>query len=156
MVMQGGEDLRKAARCPLCYSMVAARELKLVQIHRVDVPKVSPCVCALCRSVINLSRLGATATSPHCQPCWVLLRCSLIFSPFGCHCSVASSCVIHSMCCLNPAQQDQSNQSRPPPKIAVLQQQHRCCNHYKCNALASDRLFLGRPMLEIAWSYIQQ
>ena len=37
---QGGEDLRKAAKCPLCYSMVAARELKLVQIQRVHVPQV--------------------------------------------------------------------------------------------------------------------
>ena len=38
--VQGGEELRKAARCPLCYSMVAARELKLVQVHRISVPKV--------------------------------------------------------------------------------------------------------------------
>lgn len=38
--VQGGEELRKAARCPLCYSMVAARELKLVQVHRINVPKV--------------------------------------------------------------------------------------------------------------------
>ena len=32
--------MRKAARCPLCYSMVAARELKLVQVHHINVPKV--------------------------------------------------------------------------------------------------------------------
>ena len=38
--VQGGEELRKAARCPLCYSMVAARELKLVQVLPIHVPQV--------------------------------------------------------------------------------------------------------------------
>ncbi len=42
---QGGEDLRKAARCPLCYSMVAARELKLVQVQRIHVPQVGFLAC---------------------------------------------------------------------------------------------------------------
>ena len=40
MDVQGGEELRKAARCPLCYSMVAARELKLVQVLPIHVPQV--------------------------------------------------------------------------------------------------------------------
>ena len=34
--------MRKAAKCPLCYSMVAARELRLVQIQRVKAPTVGP------------------------------------------------------------------------------------------------------------------
>ena len=38
--VQGGEELKKAAKCPLCYSMIAARELKLVQVHRVHIPQV--------------------------------------------------------------------------------------------------------------------
>lgn len=44
LMTQGGEDLRKAARCPLCYSMVAARELKLVQVHRIHIPQVNDTV----------------------------------------------------------------------------------------------------------------
>lgn len=44
LMTQGGEELRKAARCPLCYSMVAARELKLVQVHRIHVPQVKDTV----------------------------------------------------------------------------------------------------------------
>ncbi|DBB05197.1 TPA: hypothetical protein ACH3X3_010439 [Trebouxia sp. C0006] len=44
LMTQGGEELRKAARCPLCYSMVAARELKLVQVHRIHVPQVDDTV----------------------------------------------------------------------------------------------------------------
>ncbi|KAL3147231.1 hypothetical protein ABBQ32_002726 [Trebouxia sp. C0010 RCD-2024] len=44
LMTQGGEELRKAARCPLCYSMVAARELKLVQVLRIHVPQVNDTV----------------------------------------------------------------------------------------------------------------
>ena len=38
--LQGGEDLKKAAKCPLCYSWVAARELRLVQVQHVHAPQV--------------------------------------------------------------------------------------------------------------------
>ncbi|KAL0035668.1 hypothetical protein WJX79_007021 [Trebouxia sp. C0005] len=44
LMTQGGEELRKAARCPLCYSMIAARELKLVQVHRIHIPQVNDTV----------------------------------------------------------------------------------------------------------------
>ncbi|KAL4420636.1 hypothetical protein ABPG75_010292 [Micractinium tetrahymenae] len=39
LVNHGGPELRKSAPCPLCYTQIAARELRLVQVHRVEAPE---------------------------------------------------------------------------------------------------------------------
>ncbi|KAI3430854.1 hypothetical protein D9Q98_009263 [Chlorella vulgaris] len=40
LVAHGGPELRKSAPCPLCYTQIAARELRLVQVHSVTAPAV--------------------------------------------------------------------------------------------------------------------
>ncbi|KAL4855576.1 RING finger protein 10 [Chlorella vulgaris] len=40
LVAHGGPELRKSAPCPLCYTQIAARELRLVQVHSVTAPVV--------------------------------------------------------------------------------------------------------------------
>ncbi|PSC71813.1 RING finger 10 [Micractinium conductrix] len=40
LVNHGGPELRKSAPCPLCYTQIAARELRLVQVHPVGAPAV--------------------------------------------------------------------------------------------------------------------
>ena len=65
--LQGGEDLKKAAKCPLCYSMVAARELRLVQIQHVKPPQVMPIAMAavsmLLPQVMPVAKAAAAAVS---------------------------------------------------------------------------------------------
>ena len=40
LVNHGGDNLRKASPCPLCFQPIVARELRLVQINVVTPPKV--------------------------------------------------------------------------------------------------------------------
>ena len=42
LMNHGGENLRKASPCPLCFQPIVARELRLVQIKIVTPPKVPP------------------------------------------------------------------------------------------------------------------
>ena len=42
LMSHGGDNLRKASPCPLCFQPIVARELRLVQIKVVTPPKVSP------------------------------------------------------------------------------------------------------------------
>ena len=42
LMNHGGENLRKASPCPLCFQPIVARELRLVQIKIVTPPKVLP------------------------------------------------------------------------------------------------------------------
>jgi hypothetical protein len=52
-VTHGGDELRKASPCPLCFHLIAARELRLARLHRIVPPKVRSsytvlhCVCVL-------------------------------------------------------------------------------------------------------------
>ncbi|DBB01557.1 TPA: hypothetical protein ACH3X1_000206 [Trebouxia sp. C0004] len=70
LMTQGGEDLRKAARCPLCYSMVAARELKLVQVHRIHVPQVNDTVTFRLLQRARESIIPKEVPNhPHATPC---------------------------------------------------------------------------------------
>lgn len=40
LMHHGGDNLRKASPCPLCFHPIVARELRLVHIHQVQQPKV--------------------------------------------------------------------------------------------------------------------
>ena len=42
LMSHGGDNLRKAAPCPLCFQPIVARELRLVQISVLTPPKVHP------------------------------------------------------------------------------------------------------------------
>lgn len=42
LMNHGGDNLRKASPCPLCFQPIVARELRLVQIKIVTPPKVPP------------------------------------------------------------------------------------------------------------------
>ena len=42
LMSHGGDNLRKASPCPLCFQPIVARELRLVQIKVVTPPKVPP------------------------------------------------------------------------------------------------------------------
>ena len=51
LMSHGGDNLRKASPCPLCFQPIVARELRLVQIKVVTPPKVSPHSSVLACSV---------------------------------------------------------------------------------------------------------
>ena len=40
LITHGGDQLRKTSPCPLCYSQIAARELRMVRVYRVGRPEV--------------------------------------------------------------------------------------------------------------------
>ncbi|KAK9807857.1 hypothetical protein WJX72_011479 [[Myrmecia] bisecta] len=40
LMTHGGDELRKASPCPLCFNPIVARELRLVRVHQVQPPKV--------------------------------------------------------------------------------------------------------------------
>ena len=40
LITHGGDSLRKASPCPLCFQPIVARELRLVHIHQLKEPKV--------------------------------------------------------------------------------------------------------------------
>jgi hypothetical protein len=42
LMHHGGDNLRKASPCPLCFHPIVARELRLVHTHLVQQPKVAP------------------------------------------------------------------------------------------------------------------
>ena len=44
LVGRGGDALRRAAPCPLCYAPIAARELRLVRIQPVTSPSIGDAV----------------------------------------------------------------------------------------------------------------
>ena len=51
LMSYGNNSFRKVAPCPLCYNPVAARELRLVQVHRMHKPQVSICCAKLQRTL---------------------------------------------------------------------------------------------------------
>ena len=40
LITHGGDQLRKTSPCPLCYSQIAARELRMVRVYHVARPEV--------------------------------------------------------------------------------------------------------------------
>ena len=72
LMSHGGDNLRKASPCPLCFQPIVARELRLVQIKVVTPPKVPIFPCSLSCNV-HAVICQASRWTVHCSSAFTAL-----------------------------------------------------------------------------------